>query len=209
MAKIEKSIESGPQLFFDFTWKYVPRLFLVAPWAEKMTISQKTGRVWFEDTYFLNPWCLPVNLPYWSPLVTSLKLFYTSRPMWKGMTSDNWMLNVSGFWFAFVTLSTLWAYFRQVFNLNRHSVFKAQIVLIHLTIENMISEFGMRYIICKLCWDNILSFPSPHCVLVLGSPQPTWHLMLSPTLDNDLICCLLIRPWHRMGQYLLCHFLHL
>ena len=81
MAKIEKSVESGPQLFFDFTWKYVPRLFLVAPWAEKMTISQKTGRVWFEDTYFLNPWCLPVNLPYWSPLVTSLKLFYTSRPM--------------------------------------------------------------------------------------------------------------------------------
>ena len=38
MAKIEKSEESGPQLFFDFTL-----LFLEAPWAEKMTFSQKTG----------------------------------------------------------------------------------------------------------------------------------------------------------------------
>ena len=126
----------------------------------------------------------------------------------KGMTSDNWMLNVSGFWFAFVTVSTLWAYFRQVFNLNRHSVFKAQIVLIHLTIEDMITEFGTRDTACKLCWDNILLFPSPHCAGA-RTPQPTGHLMLSPTLDNDLICCLLIRPWHRMGQYLLCHFLHL
>ena len=45
MAKIEESEESGPQLFFDFTWKYVPQLFLGAPWAEKMTFSQKTGHV--------------------------------------------------------------------------------------------------------------------------------------------------------------------
>ena len=83
MAKIEKSEESGPQLFFDFTWNYVPKLFLGPPRAEKMTFSQKTGHVWFGDTYFLNPWCLMVNLPYWSPLGTSLKLFCTSRPMWR------------------------------------------------------------------------------------------------------------------------------
>ena len=82
MAKIEKSEESGPQLFFDFTWNYVPQLFLGPPRAEKMTFSQKTGHVWFGDTYFLNPWCLPVNLPYWAPLGTSLKLFCSSRPMW-------------------------------------------------------------------------------------------------------------------------------
>ena len=81
MAKIKKSEESRPQLFFNFTWKYVIKLFLRAPWAEKMTFSQKTGHVWFGDTYFLNPWCLPVNLPYWSPLDTSLKLFCTSGPM--------------------------------------------------------------------------------------------------------------------------------
>ena len=84
MAKIEKGRESGPQLFFDFTWKYIPQLYLGNPWAEKITFSQKTGRVWFGDTYFLNPWCLPVNLPYWSPLDTSLKLFCTSGPMWPG-----------------------------------------------------------------------------------------------------------------------------
>ena len=41
MAKIEKSEESGPQLFFDFTCNYVPQLFLGGPWAEKMTLSQK------------------------------------------------------------------------------------------------------------------------------------------------------------------------
>ena len=39
MAKIEKSLESGPQLFFNFTWKYVPQLFLGAPQAEKVTLS--------------------------------------------------------------------------------------------------------------------------------------------------------------------------
>ena len=39
MAKIEKSLESGPQLFFNFTWKYVPQLFLGAPQAEIVTLS--------------------------------------------------------------------------------------------------------------------------------------------------------------------------
>ena len=82
MAKIEKSEESGPHLFFDFTWNHVPQLFLGAPWAEKMTFSQKTGHVWFGDTFFLNPWCLTVNLPYWSPLGPLSKLFCGSRPMW-------------------------------------------------------------------------------------------------------------------------------
>ena len=43
MAKIEKSEESGPHLFFDITLNYVPQLFLGAPWAEKMTFSPKTG----------------------------------------------------------------------------------------------------------------------------------------------------------------------
>ena len=80
MAKIKKVKKADP-LFFDFAWNYVPQLFLGGPWAEKMTFSQKTGHVWFGDTYFLNPWCLMVNLPYWSPLATSLKLFCTSAPM--------------------------------------------------------------------------------------------------------------------------------
>ena len=35
MAEIEKSEESGPHLFFEFTYKYVPKLFLGPPWAEK------------------------------------------------------------------------------------------------------------------------------------------------------------------------------
>ena len=43
MAKIKKSEESGPNLFFDFTLKYVSQLFLGAPWAVKMTFSQKTS----------------------------------------------------------------------------------------------------------------------------------------------------------------------
>ena len=93
MAQIEKSEESGPQLFFDFTWNYVPKLFLGPPRAEKMTFSQKTGRVWFGDTYFLNPWCLPVNLPYWAPLGTSLKLFCSSRPMCLCNEQDLWSFN--------------------------------------------------------------------------------------------------------------------
>ena len=41
----------------------------------------KSGHVWFGDTYFLNPWCLTVNLPYCSLLATSLKLFCSFRPM--------------------------------------------------------------------------------------------------------------------------------
>ena len=45
MAKIEKSEESGPHLIFDFTLNYAPQLFWGAPWAEKMTFSQKTARV--------------------------------------------------------------------------------------------------------------------------------------------------------------------
>ena len=45
MAKIEKSEESGPQLLFDFTLNYVSKLFLGLPWVEKMTFSQKSGRV--------------------------------------------------------------------------------------------------------------------------------------------------------------------
>ena len=43
MAKIKKSEESEPQLFFNFTCKYVPQLFLGNPWSEKMTFSFKTG----------------------------------------------------------------------------------------------------------------------------------------------------------------------
>ena len=41
MAKIKKSLESRPQLFFNFTCKCVPQLFLGAPQAEKVTLSQK------------------------------------------------------------------------------------------------------------------------------------------------------------------------
>ena len=40
MAKIEKISESGPKLFFDFTRK-CPPTFFGAPWAEKVTLSQK------------------------------------------------------------------------------------------------------------------------------------------------------------------------
>ena len=31
--------KNGPQLFFNFTWKYVPQLFLGGPHAEKVTLS--------------------------------------------------------------------------------------------------------------------------------------------------------------------------
>ena len=58
MAKIEKSEESWPQLFFDFTYKKVPQLFPGAPWAEKMTFSQKTGHDRFGWTQFLHEYIL-------------------------------------------------------------------------------------------------------------------------------------------------------
>ena len=38
MAKIEKSLESGPQFIFQF-YMYVPQLFLGAPQVEKMAFS--------------------------------------------------------------------------------------------------------------------------------------------------------------------------
>ena len=41
MAKIEKSEESGPLVIFQFYMKLCSTTFLGAPWAEKMTFSQK------------------------------------------------------------------------------------------------------------------------------------------------------------------------
>ena len=52
------------------------------------------------------------------------------------------MLNVSGFWFAFVTVSTMRAYLLLELTIQSQQTFKAQMVLIQLTIGNMISEFG-------------------------------------------------------------------
>ena len=40
MAKIEKSEESGPQLFFDFTQKYVSQLFF-----KKTTVFDLTKHI--------------------------------------------------------------------------------------------------------------------------------------------------------------------
>ena len=49
-AKIKKSEESGPNFFYNFTWKYVPQLFLGAPWAEKMTLSFNFACFWSFNT---------------------------------------------------------------------------------------------------------------------------------------------------------------
>ena len=81
MAKIEKSEESGPQLFFNFTWKYVPQLFLGTPRAEKMTFSQKTARVWFDDTYPLNQWHVLSGKILVSPLEQFVKHHFGSADM--------------------------------------------------------------------------------------------------------------------------------
>ena len=84
MAKIEKSEESGPQLFFNFTWKYVSQLFLRPPWAEKMTFSQKTGRVWFDDTYPLNHWHVLSGKVLVSPFDQFVKHHFGSTDMCGG-----------------------------------------------------------------------------------------------------------------------------
>ena len=81
MAKIKKSEESGPQLFFNFTWKYVPQLFLGTPRAEKMTFSQKTARVWFDDTYPLNQWHVLSGKISVSPLEQFVKHHFGSADM--------------------------------------------------------------------------------------------------------------------------------
>ena len=49
-AKIKKSEENGPNLIFNFTWKYVPELFLWAPGAEKMTLSFNFACFWSSNT---------------------------------------------------------------------------------------------------------------------------------------------------------------
>ena len=82
MAKIEKSEESRPQLFFDFTWKYVPQLFLWPLGAEKMTFSPKTARVWFDDTYPLNQWHVLSGKILVSPLEQFVKHHFGSSDMW-------------------------------------------------------------------------------------------------------------------------------
>ena len=49
-AKIEKSEESDPSLFFDFTWKYVTQLFFGDPVAEKETLSFNFACFWSSNT---------------------------------------------------------------------------------------------------------------------------------------------------------------
>ena len=88
-AKIKKSEESGSHLFFNFTWKYVPQLFLGAPWSEKMTFSLKTGLVWFG-------WHFPLAQG-WSLIIgTCVKPWvqFSSCEEWRGLWFVTWVLDV-------------------------------------------------------------------------------------------------------------------
>ena len=50
-AKIEKkSEERGPNLFFNFIWNNVPKFFLWAPLAEKITLSFNFACFWSSNT---------------------------------------------------------------------------------------------------------------------------------------------------------------
>ena len=86
MAKIEKREESGPPLFFNFTWKYVPRLFLGGPWAEKVTLSPKIPKGKSCDT--------PQNFPmgHTKFLSWSERLWHFKNPTcaWCTVCTSSW-----------------------------------------------------------------------------------------------------------------------